>query len=66
MITTIHFEVFAPGMKAKLDPTYRRTVEERRPFNKAEILGRIERSSHQPMMPFTTVRKSFDTLGRRW
>jgi hypothetical protein len=60
MITTFHFEVFAPGMKAKLDPTYRRVYESNRLPDKAEILGKIARSSQQSFIPFTTVRKSFD------
>jgi hypothetical protein len=65
MMTTIHFEVFAPGMKARLDPTYRRACEDRRLPDRAEILGRITRSSHQALIPFTTTRKSLETSGRR-
>ncbi len=66
MITNIHFEVFASGMKAKLDPTYRRGFEGHRPSDRAEILGRIARSSHQPFIPFTTIRRLCETFGRRW
>ena len=59
MITNFHFEVFAPGMKAKLDPAYRRAHEEHRLLARAEILGRITRGSHQSFLPFTTMRRPF-------
>jgi hypothetical protein len=65
MMTGIYFEVFAPGMKAKLDPTYRRVSEESRLPARSEILGRIARSSHQSLMPFTTTRKALEISGRR-
>jgi hypothetical protein len=65
MITSIYFETFAPGMKAKLDPTYRRAFEDRRLPARSEILGKIARSSSQSFMPFTTTRKSLETSGRR-
>lgn len=54
MITNIHFETFAPGMKAKLDPTYRRMPDS------VEILAKLVRSSHDAVLPFTTIRKSYD------
>ena len=59
MITSFHFEVFAPGMKAKLDPAYRRASEEHRLPVRAEILGRVTRGSHQAFLPFTTMRRPF-------
>jgi hypothetical protein len=65
MMTNIHFEVYASGMKAKLDPTYRRAFEDRRLPARGEILGRIAQSSHQSLMPFTTTRKASVTSGRR-
>jgi hypothetical protein len=64
-MTNIHFEVYAPGMKAKLDPTYRRSLEDRRLPARSEILGRIARNSHQSFMPFTVTRQSLVTSGRR-
>jgi hypothetical protein len=54
-----YFEVFAPGMKAKLDPTYRRSYENNHLPNRSEILGKIARNSQQAFIPFTTVRKSY-------
>jgi len=64
-MTNFHFEVFAPGMKAKLDPTYRRASEDRRLPARGEILGRIAQSSHQSFMPFTTTRNALELSGRR-
>jgi hypothetical protein len=64
-MTNFHFEVFAPGMKAKLDPTYRRAYEDRRIPARGEILGRIAQSSHQAFVPFTTTRKALALSGRR-
>jgi hypothetical protein len=65
IMTNNYFEVFAPGMKAKLDPTYRRVIEDRRLPVRSEILGKIARSSHQSLMPFTVTRQSLATSGRR-
>jgi hypothetical protein len=65
MITTINFEVFASGMKAKLDPTYRRSFEGRRLLARSEIMGKIAQSSHQSFLPFTTTREYLYTSGRR-
>ena len=65
MMTSIHFEVYATGMKAKLDPTYRRVFEDRRLPGRAEILGKIARSSRQSFLPFTTTRNALATSGRR-
>ena len=65
MMTSMYFEVYAPGMKAKLDPTYRRVFESRRLPARAEMLGRIARSSGQSLMPFTTTRKGLEISGRR-
>lgn len=62
-MTTLYFEVFAPGMKARLDPTYRQTYEGNRLPDRAEILGKIARNSHQSFIPFTTVRKAVDLFG---
>ncbi|MGD0795758.1 MAG: hypothetical protein ABR958_09320, partial [Dehalococcoidales bacterium] len=63
MMTNIHFEVFAPGMKAKLDPTYRRTFESNRLPDRAEILGKIARNSQQAFIPFTTIRRPYNIFG---
>jgi hypothetical protein len=65
MITNIHFEVFASGMKAKLDPTYRRAFEDQRLPARAEILGKMARCSHQAFLPFTTMRKASDAFDRK-
>lgn len=64
MLTTFHFEVFAPGMKAKLDPSYRRASVGTRLPDRAEILGKVARSSRQSFIPFTTVKKSFHIFDR--
>jgi hypothetical protein len=65
MMTNFHFEVFAPGMKAKLDPTYRREFEYSRMPAKAEMMSRIARSSHQAFLPFTSTKETLATSGRR-
>ena len=65
MITSGYFETFAPGMKAKLDPAYRRAFEEQRLPVRSEILGRIARGSNRSFVPFTTTRKEMEISGRR-
>jgi hypothetical protein len=63
-MTTLYFEVFAPGMRAKLDPTFRHAYEGNHLPDRAEILGKIARNSQQSFIPFTTVRKASDFFGR--
>jgi hypothetical protein len=60
-----YFEVFTSGMKAKLDPTYRRMVEDRRLPARSEIMGRMARSSGQSLLPFTVKKKAGVISGRR-
>jgi hypothetical protein len=64
MKTTLYFEKFAPGMKAKLDPTYRRAHENNRLPDRSEIMGRIARSGQQSLVPFTKVKKAYDVFDR--
>jgi hypothetical protein len=66
MITSMYFEVFAPGMRAKLDPTYRRTSNDNRLLARSEIIGGIARSSRQSFIPFTSTGQALATSGRRW
>ena len=65
MTTSVYFESYAPGMKAKMDPAYRRGFEDRRLPARAEILGKIARNSNQSLMPFTVTRKNQGVSGRR-
>lgn len=65
MTNSRYFETYAPGMKAKLDPTFRREFEESRLPARSEILGKIARSSRQSFIPFTTTRKAGEVSGRR-
>jgi|PlaIllAssembly_1097288.scaffolds.fasta_scaffold427743_2 hypothetical protein len=65
MTSSVYFESYAPGMKAKLDPTYRRGFEDRKLPIRGEILGRIARNSKQSLMPFTVTRKNQEVSGRR-
>jgi hypothetical protein len=65
MITTIHFEEFASGMKAKLDPTYRQALQSRQHLESAEIRWNLTRGNHRTVLPFTTVTKSYGTFERR-
>ena len=64
MGTSLFFETYTPGMKAKLDPTYRRRLQDSRPPEKGEMFGKIARESHRPLAPFTTVRKPYELFGR--
>jgi hypothetical protein len=64
MIPSLFFESYAPGMKAKLDPTYRRRLEESRQPDRAELLGKIALGSRRPLAPFTTVRKPYKLFSR--
>jgi hypothetical protein len=64
MNTSLFFEVYAPGMKAKLDPTYRRRLEDKRMPDRVEMLGRIARSNRQTPAPFTTIRKAYKLFER--
>jgi hypothetical protein len=65
MTTSVYFESYAPGMKAKLDPTYRREFEDRKLPARAEMLGKIVRNRNQPLMPFTVTRRDQGVSGRR-
>jgi hypothetical protein len=57
MITTIHFEVFASGMKARLDPTYRQAFQARQHPESADIRRNFTRSNYKTALPFTTIIK---------
>jgi len=65
MITNIHFETFASGMKAKLDPTYRQLHQGSALPNNTENLRRFARGSQNAVLPFTTVRKSYENFIRK-
>ena len=65
MTSSVYFESYAPGLKAKLDPTYRRGFEDRKLPVRAEILSKIARNSNQSLMPFTVTRKNQEVSGRR-
>jgi hypothetical protein len=59
MGTPIHIEVFSAGMKARLNPTYRRDLELSRPHIKPP--GRFEQGKQKATLPFTTRTKAFGT-----
>lgn len=65
MTNNFHFESFASGMKAKLDPTYRRVYQENQSADGAQIWRELNRSGQKTALPFTTVTKSYNTYGRR-
>jgi hypothetical protein len=58
MNTRNHFDSFTPGMKAKLDPTYRRT---QKAIDFPQIAGMPrdnKRYSHHSLLPFTSSNKA--------
>ncbi len=61
MITPIHFEVFASGMKARLDPTYRRDIQGQQHPRCAEIQKNHAQGDKKTVLPFTTILKSYRT-----
>ena len=58
MITDIHFETFASGMKARLDPTYRLLQQSHALPDNTEMLKGLAWGNRNAALPFTTVRKS--------
>jgi len=66
MIVPIHFEVFSNGMKARLNPTYRRELALQRERDDAESWKTIDTSQQTTALPFTTKTKAYGTyVGRR-
>jgi hypothetical protein len=63
MITPLHFEVFASGMKARLDPTYRLVLQAHQRPGSTEILN-LTRRNRITALPFTTITKSYNVFGR--
>ncbi len=62
MITPIHFEVFASGMKARLDPTYRQGLQARQHPEPTEIRKSFTPGTPKTVLPFTTISKSSGTF----
>jgi hypothetical protein len=54
MNNRFHFEPYTPGMKAKLDPTYRQMQQ----TSELSGLTAIPRGSRHTLLPFTTANKT--------
>lgn len=61
MIRPIYFEVFTPGMKARLDPTYRRDIQAQQHPRYTEIQKNHDQGDKKTVLPFTTISKSYGT-----
>ena len=61
MIVPIHFEVFSKGMKARLNPTYRRDLVLRRERENTESWKDIDPGNQTTALPFTTKTKAYGT-----
>jgi hypothetical protein len=65
MITKIYFETFASGMKARLDPAYRR-VNEIQGRRSDSLTPRKETgNSQKAFVPFAHIRKEFPSLNNK-
>ena len=58
MITKIYFETFASGMKARLDPAYRRVYEMPGRRESVEIPRKEIKSAQSAFIPFANIRKT--------
>jgi hypothetical protein len=65
MITHINYEVFSPAMKARLDPTYRRAIQEEQQFGIDKLDKSICQSDHETALPFTTKTRAYGTYAWR-
>jgi hypothetical protein len=66
MITSIYFEVFSTGMKARLDPKYRRLLELGRHPELVEFRRDLSQNVRETALPFTTKTKAYGTyVGRK-
>jgi hypothetical protein len=65
MITHINYEVFSPAMKARLDPTYRRVIQEEQNSEIDKLYRSVYQSDHETALPFTTKTKAYGTYVRR-
>ena len=61
MITTIQFEEFSPGMRAKLDPKYRRLFQSGQRPESVEFPRSFSQGDQETALPFTAKTKSFGT-----
>jgi hypothetical protein len=63
MNTRVYFEPFTPGMKARLDPTYRQKQQDNS-LLLAVPPREITRDSRHSLLPFTTASKNNRIIDR--